>query len=135
MKYGRAGRWQVSVAWLSLEEGDSEPMRFLSYLVAALKTIAEDFGDGVLGMLQSPQPPPTESILTALLNEITTIPYHFVLVLDDYHLVDSKAVDDALAFLLVPPPPRCTLPSPPVRIQPAPGAVARPGQLAELRAA
>jgi LuxR family maltose regulon positive regulatory protein len=53
-----------------------------------------------LNVLQSPQPPPIESILTALLNEITTIPDHFVLVLDDYHIIDSKPVDNALTFLL-----------------------------------
>ena len=88
------------VAWLSLDEGDSDLTRFLTYLVAALQTIAKPIGDGVLGMLQSPQPPPTESILTALLNEITTISGPFVLVLDDYHAVDSRTVDDALAFLL-----------------------------------
>src|SRR6266487_4618100 len=66
-------------AWLSLDEEDSDPARFLTYLVAALKTIAPNIGEGVLGVLQSPQPPPTESILTALLNEITTIPDRFVL--------------------------------------------------------
>src|SRR5215211_7671466 len=53
-------------AWLSLDEGDNDPTRFLSYLVAALQTIAPNIGEGVLGALQSPQPPP-ESILTALL--------------------------------------------------------------------
>ena len=50
-------------------------------------------------MLQSPQPPPTESILTTLLNEIATIPDSFILVLDDYHVIDSKPVDQALTFL------------------------------------
>ncbi len=60
-------------------------------------------------MLQSPQPPPTESILTALLNEITTIPDNFILVLDDYHLVDDKPVDNALTFLLEHLPPQMHL--------------------------
>jgi LuxR family maltose regulon positive regulatory protein len=87
-------------AWLSLDEGDNDPARFLTYLVAALQTIAPKIGEGVLGVLQSPQPPPTESILTALLNDITTIPDHFVLVLDDYHVLDAKPVDHALTFLL-----------------------------------
>ena len=87
-------------AWLSLDEGDNDPTRFLAYLVAALQTIAANIGKGVLGMLQSPQPPPTESILTALLNEITTVPDNFTLVLDDYHVIDAKPVDDILAFLL-----------------------------------
>ena len=87
------------VAWLSLDEGDNDPTRFLTYLVAALQTIAANIGAGVLGVLQSPQPPPIESILTALLNEITTIPDNFILVLDDYHIIDSKPVDNALTFL------------------------------------
>ena len=97
------------VAWLSLDGRDSDPTRFLSYLVAALRTIAADIGEGVLGMLQSPQQPPTESILAALLNEITTVPNDFVLVLDDYHLVDAHPVDDALAFVLEYLPPRMHL--------------------------
>ena len=71
------------VAWLSLDEGDSDPTRFLTYLVAAFRTIAANIGEKVLGVLQSPQPPPPEAILTALLNEITTLPDHFILVLDD----------------------------------------------------
>jgi LuxR family maltose regulon positive regulatory protein len=87
-------------AWLSLDEGDNDPTRFLAYLVAALQTIAPNIGEGVLGVLQSPQPPPSQSILTALLNEITTIPDGFVLVLDDYHVIDARAVDDALTFVL-----------------------------------
>ncbi len=111
------------VAWLSLDEADNDPTRFLTYLVAALQTlvlrsprsagkikeIAANFGKGMLDMLQSPQPPPTESILTALLNEITTIPDNFILVLDDYHLIDDKAVDNALTFLLEHLPPQMHL--------------------------
>src|ERR1700726_2293200 len=53
-------------AWLSLDEGENDPARFLAYLVAALQTIAATIGEEVLGVLQSPQPPPTEEILTAL---------------------------------------------------------------------
>src|SRR5712691_12426760 len=87
-------------AWLSLDEGDNDPARFLTYLVAALQTIAANIGVGVLGALQSPQPPPAESILTALLNEITAIPDKFVLVLDDYHVIEAKAIDQALTFLV-----------------------------------
>ncbi|MCB0183146.1 MAG: hypothetical protein KDE31_02720, partial [Caldilineaceae bacterium] len=98
-------------AWLSLDEGDNDPIRFLAYLVAALRTIVADLGEGVLGVLQSPQPPPIESILTSLLNEITNIPDEFVLVLDDYHVIDANpvapnpvdgatSVDDVLTFLL-----------------------------------
>ena len=96
-------------AWLSLDEGDSDPTRFLSYLVAALQTIAPNIGEGVLGALRSPRPPPTESILTPLLNDIAAVEHDFVLVLDDYHAIDAKPVDDALAFLLEHLPPRMHL--------------------------
>src|SRR5579864_218842 len=76
---------QRPTAWLSLDEGENDPTRFLTYLVAALQGIAATIGEGVLGALQSPQPPPAEAILTALLNDITGVSDHFVLVLDDYH--------------------------------------------------
>lgn len=88
------------VAWLSLDEGDNAPTRFLVYLVAAVQTVAPQLGQGVLAALQSPQPPPTEVMLTALLNEITTLPDNFILVLDDYHVIEAKAIDQALAFLI-----------------------------------
>src|SRR4028118_250553 len=100
---------QRPAAWLSLDEGDRDPTRFLAYLVAALQAIAPNIGEGMLSALQSPQPPPTESVLTPLLNEIDTIPDDFVLVLDDYHVIDAKPVDDALAFLLEHLPPRMHL--------------------------
>ncbi|HZB10751.1 MAG TPA: hypothetical protein VE525_16730, partial [Rubrobacter sp.] len=83
-----------------MDEEDNDPTRFLAYFVAALQTIAPDIGEGVLGVLQSPQPPPIESILTALLNEIDTVPDDFVLVLDDYHVIDGSAVEEALSFVL-----------------------------------
>ncbi len=124
------------VAWLSLDEGDNDPTRFLTYLVAALQTIAANIGEGVLGVLQSPQPPSIESILTALLNEITTIPDNFVLVLDDYHVIDAKPVDDALTFLLEHLPPQMHLVIATREDPHLPLARLRArGQLTELRAA
>src|SRR5690348_7660315 len=100
---------QRPVAWLSLDEGDNDPIRFLTYLVAALQTIAPPLGEGVLSALQSPQPPSSESILTTLLNDLTAIPDHFVLVLDDYHVLDARPVDQALTFLLEHLPPQMHL--------------------------
>jgi LuxR family maltose regulon positive regulatory protein len=88
------------VAWLSLDEGDKDETRFLAYLVAALQTVAPNLGAGVLVALQSPMPPSTESILTALINEITSLTDDFILVLDDYHVIDAKPVDKAITFLL-----------------------------------
>jgi LuxR family transcriptional regulator, maltose regulon positive regulatory protein len=101
----------IRVAWLSLDEGDNDPTRFLTYLVTALQTIAPDSGTGLLSVLQSPNTPhpPTEAVLTTLLNEIIAISEHFVLVLDDYHLIDAKPIDDALTFLLEHLPPQMHL--------------------------
>jgi LuxR family maltose regulon positive regulatory protein len=97
------------VAWLSLDAEDSDPARFLTYLVAALRTIAPNIGEGVLGVLESPQPPAMEPVLTALLNEITAMPAGFLLVLDDYHVIDNQAVDQALTFLIEHLPPQMHL--------------------------
>ena len=124
------------VAWLSLDEGDSDPSRFLTYFVASLQTIAANIGKGVLAILQSPQQPPIESILITLLNEITNIPNHFILVLDDYHRIDSKPVDEALTFLLEHLPPQMHLVIATREDPRLPLARYRTrGQLSELRAA
>ena len=97
------------VAWLSLADRDSDLARFLTYFVAALRTVMPGIGEEVLVALQSSQPPAIEQILTVLLNEITTHPDQTILVLDDYHMIDSKPVDQALTFLLEHLPPQMHL--------------------------
>jgi len=87
-------------AWLSLDIGENDLTRFLIYIISALQTIFPNLGAGILDNLQSSQPAPIEAILTTLLNEITSIPDNFILVLDDYHVIDAKPVENALAFLL-----------------------------------
>ena len=124
------------VAWVSLDEGDNDPVRFISYLIAALQTIKASLGEGVLQTLQSHQQPQIEMALTALLNEISAIPDPFLLILDDYHMIDAKLVDEALAFLIERLPPQMhlviatredpSLPLARLRVR---------GQLTELRAA
>src|SRR5512140_468070 len=104
-----AARCERPVAWLSLDEGDGDPTRFLACLVAAVQTIAADIGKTALAALQAPQPPPTESTLTSLLNDVAAQPRSFLLVLDDYHVIDSPAVDQALAFLIEHVPPQMHL--------------------------
>ncbi len=90
----------LPVAWLSLDAGDNDLARFLTYLIAALQTVGAEIGAGVLPALQAPQPPPIEPLLTTLLNELVAVRQEFILVLDDYHLVEAQAVDQVLAFLL-----------------------------------
>ncbi len=91
---------EIPAGWVSLDEGDNDPVRFLTYLIAALQTIKAGVGETPMAMLHAsqPQPPPIESILTALINEIAETPRDFVLVLDDYHLVEVQPIHDALAF-------------------------------------
>ena len=98
-----------AATWLSLDENDNDPARFLIYLTSALQKISPNLGAGILDILQSPQSPPIQSILTALLNEITTIPDNFIFVLDDFHMLDSKPADDALTFLVENLPPQMHL--------------------------
>ncbi len=97
------------IAWLSLDDSDNDPRRFLDYLLAALKQIQADVGRSVEAMLQLPQPPPNEVILTALVNEIATIPQPFILVLDDYHVIHTPPIHGQLNFLLEHQPPNMRL--------------------------
>ncbi len=96
-------------AWLSLDEGDSDPTRFLTYLIAALQKIKPGFGADLQAILQSPQPLQIENILTALLNEISDIQDNFLIILDDYHSIDSQQIDQSLIFLLKHQPPQMHL--------------------------
>ena len=100
------------IAWLSLDEGDNDPARFLAYFIAALSQIEgieATFGKGVMSMLQSPQPLPTETILTPLINEIAAVPDKIIFILDDYHLIEAESIHDALSFLLENIPPQMHL--------------------------
>jgi LuxR family transcriptional regulator, maltose regulon positive regulatory protein len=100
---------EYPLTWVSLEEADNDPTRFLSYLIAALQVIEANVGEAVLASLRSPQPPPTESVLTALINDIASISEDFALVLDDYHLIAHEAVHGAVTFLLDHLPPQAHL--------------------------
>ncbi len=124
------------MAWVSLDEGDSDPLHFLAYVIAALQTIAPRLGERVLEALQSAQPPPIEALLIALLNEIAALPDKFTLALDDYHVIDSPAVDQALCFLVEHLPPQVHLVIATREDPPLPLAQLRArSQLTELRAA
>jgi len=122
-------------AWLSLDERDSDLTRFLAYLIAALQTCASSPGARAAAMLHSPQPPPPESVLTTLLNEVAAVPQEFALVLDDYHVVDAPPIDQAITFLLDHLPPQMHLAITTREDPPLPLSRLRArGQLTELRA-
>ena len=98
--HGDASHKAPQIAWLSLDEGDNDPVRFLAYLIVALRKVKTGAGKGFLSALRSPQPPPVEVVLFSLINEITALPGRLILVLDDYHLIEAQAIDDILTFLL-----------------------------------
>ena len=88
------------VAWVSLDEGDNDPARFLSPLVAALRHIEEEMGEGALAALRSPDPLHIDAVAGELVNEIAAAPGELTLVLDDYHVVGAPAVHQFVSFLL-----------------------------------
>ncbi|MEJ2354052.1 MAG: hypothetical protein P8Y03_30115, partial [Anaerolineales bacterium] len=100
------------IAWLSLDEGDNDLARFFAYIIAALSQvegIESNLGEGALTMLQSPQPPPTEAVLTSLINEIAAISVKIILVLDDFHSIEIRPIHDALTYLVEHLPPQLHL--------------------------
>ena len=114
--YGKTtlvAEWLVAgehrVAWLSLDENDNDPRRFLGYLLAALRQVQAEFGQAAKGMLQSPQPPPDEVVLTALVNELAAVPRRTILVLDDFHVIHTPSINQQLSFLLDHQPPQMHL--------------------------
>jgi LuxR family maltose regulon positive regulatory protein len=97
-----------SVAWLSLDQSDRQPATFWTYVITALQTAVPGVGAGVLPLLQSTQPP-IETVLAAVLNELSVVPNEVDLVLDDYHLVDGPDVRVGMTFLLEHLPPQIHL--------------------------
>ncbi|GAE32569.1 LuxR C-terminal-related transcriptional regulator [Halalkalibacter hemicellulosilyticus] len=97
------------VTWLSLEEGDNVLARFLTYLFVALRKIEANIGEGVIGLLQSSQLPPIDSILGSLINDLSSVQSDFILVLDDYHVINAHPIDHAIEFLLEHIPPQMHL--------------------------
>ncbi|MFY9930781.1 MAG: LuxR C-terminal-related transcriptional regulator [Streptosporangiaceae bacterium] len=124
-----------SVAWLSIDQRDNDPALFWTYLIAALNTGVPGVGAGALALLQ-PSQPPGEAGLVALLNDLDAISNDVVLVLDDYHVIEARDVQDGMAFLLEHLPPQIHLVIGSRADPPLPLARLRGrGELAEIRAA
>jgi LuxR family maltose regulon positive regulatory protein len=97
------------VAWLSLDGDDNDPARFLTYLLAALRQIDPGIGETAQLMLQAPQPPPPQSLLTSLINDLAVLPTPCILILDDYQVIQTMPIHQQLAFLLEHLPPQAHL--------------------------
>lgn len=129
-----AGDDGPATPWVSLDSGDNDPAVFWTYVVAAIRRSAPQVGDGALAALQSSQP--MTSVVAALLNDLHDIAERVVLVLDDYHVIDSTEVHESIAYLIDHAPPSVHLVLASRADPPFPLARLRArGQLIEIRAA
>jgi LuxR family maltose regulon positive regulatory protein len=125
-----------AMGWLSLDDGDNDPARFIAYLLAALQRVEPEMGQSVRAMLQAPQPPPPAALLTALVNEIAAIPQPFLLVIDDYHVICTLPIHQQMAFILEHQPPQMHLVIASREDPPLPmGRLRARGQMTEIRQA
>jgi len=132
---------RARVAWVSLDEGDNDVARFWSYAIAALQTLEPTIGQTALGALQASQaqPPPLEPLLISLVNDVAALGLgerSYILVLDDYHVLETEAIHEGLDYLLDHLPPALCLviasrEDPPLALPLLRGR----GQLNEIRAA
>jgi LuxR family maltose regulon positive regulatory protein len=90
----------MPVAWLSLDKHDNEEARFLSYIVAALQEADHTIGSESAQLLEGRQNASSEKLLTCLINDLDAAEAEMMLVLDDYHLISSRAVHEVVAFLI-----------------------------------
>ena len=88
------------IAWLSLGEADSEPIRFLSYVITTLQQVAPEIGVGAPGLFEMVQSPPINVVLNELINDMAGLDYHVMLVLDDYHVISHPEIHEALRYLV-----------------------------------
>jgi LuxR family maltose regulon positive regulatory protein len=126
----------LPLGWLSLDEGDSDPTRFLRYLVAAMQSIDARIGKAIQAALYGFQPPDPTVVLTEIINDLLLLEEPSLIVLDDYHQIFNVQVHDCINFLLDHLPPEAhlviaTRADPPLQLARRRGQ----GSICELRAA
>jgi len=87
-------------AWLSLDQGDNDPIRFWTYLIAAVQTVGHEVGDEARHIISSPQLRSAEPAVISLINEISKLTHDLILVLDDYHAIQAEQIHEGLSYLL-----------------------------------
>src|SRR4030067_848556 len=97
------------LAWISLDEGDNDPVRFLSYVIAAFQNVQEGLGQDVGAIFQGSPNPLDPAILSLLINELSGVPNDFALVLEDYHVIETHEIHHMMVFLLEHLPPQMHL--------------------------
>lgn len=93
-------RLQQPTAWVSLDEGDNDPIQFWTYLIKACQSVLEDVGEPALELFSASQPLPDDAVPAILINDLTAQDCSIVLVLDDYHIIQTASIHAGLAFLL-----------------------------------
>jgi ATP/maltotriose-dependent transcriptional regulator MalT len=93
-------REERAVAWLSLEANDNDPARFWMYVIAALRSAVPGIGEASLAMLRAPGVNLVEEALPPLINELADVSEQFVLVLDDYHVIEDERIHEGMASLI-----------------------------------
>jgi LuxR family maltose regulon positive regulatory protein len=125
-----------SVAWLSLDDRDNDPIIFWIYFISALQATQVGIGKKALTLLQADSPPNLEAILASLVNNLVMLSTPFILILDDYHLIRSAEIHKSLSFFIEHMPPQFHLVILSRTDPPLPLALLRGrGQLLELRMA
>jgi LuxR family maltose regulon positive regulatory protein len=94
-----------TAAWFSLDEGDNDPVKFWTYLIAAIQTIHQETGIEARQIVSAPQLRSIEPVVISLINDISQLPHDLFLVLDDYHVIETEDVHAGLSYLLEHQPP------------------------------
>ncbi len=99
----------LRAAWLSLDQGDNDPVRFWTYLIAAIQTVHQEVGGEARQIVSAPQLRSTEPVAIGLINDISQLADNLIVVLDDYHLIEAGQVHEGLSYLLEHQPPNLHL--------------------------
>jgi LuxR family maltose regulon positive regulatory protein len=86
--------------WVSLDQTDNDPIRFLTYFIAGLQKVETSIGEAALDWLQSATESPAEAVLAEAINDIVALPFDIILIFDDFHLITEPAIHQAFVFLL-----------------------------------
>jgi LuxR family maltose regulon positive regulatory protein len=94
-----ANNHDIPAAWFSVDKGDNDPLHFLAHGTLGLQTLEGGIGKAALTILQSPQPPPTESILANRIKDLARLATDCALAVDVFHWIDARPIHDMTAFL------------------------------------
>lgn len=91
---------KIPTAWFSIDKADNDPVEFLNYIIAGIQCIHSTFGQSAITLLNSPNKPPNQSVVSLLINDLLQIKLNFLLVLDDFQLITNRDILELVTFLL-----------------------------------